>query len=145
MKTYLTTYLTTILKALLIFFAPVKGIVILVVIAILLDTCFGLWKSKKTGIEILSKKLRHGLVPKLISYCVAVCLVYATDYFMLNDLTHMVVSIDFLSTKLIGLILLSIEVKSIDESFLAVKGYSFLSKIIGLIHKAKDIKKELAE
>ena len=64
---------------------------------------------------------------------------------MLNDLTHMVVSIDYLSTKLIGLILISIEVKSMDESFFAVKGYSFLAKIVSLIHKAKDIKKELAE
>lgn len=141
----LSTYLTTILKALFIFFAPVKGIVILVIVAILLDTSFGLWKSKKTGVEILSKKLRHGFVPKLISYIAAVCLTYAADFFILNDLTQMVVSVDYLSTKLIGLILLSIEVKSMDESFLAVKGYSFLAKITGLIHKAKDIKKQLAE
>lgn len=141
----LITYFSTILKALILFFAPVKGIVILVTLAIILDTCFGLWKSHRTGVEIKSKKLRHGFVPKLISYCAAVCLTYAVDVFMLNDLTHMVVSVDFIATKLIGLILISIEVKSIDESFLAVKGYSFLAKIIGLIHKAKDIKKELAE
>ena len=139
------TYLTTILKTLLIFFAPVKGIVILVIVAILLDTCFGLWKAKKTGVEILSKRLRHGFVPKLISYIACVCLTYAADFFILNDLTQMVVSVDYLSTKLIGLILLSIEVKSMDESFLAVKGYSFLNKIIGLIHKAKNVKKQLQE
>ena len=141
----LTTYLTTILKALLIFFAPVKGIVILVILAILIDTGFGLWKAKVTGTEILSKRFRHGFVPKLISYIAAVCLTYAADFFILNDLTQMVVSVDYLSTKLIGLILLSIEVKSMDESFLAVKGYSFIAKITGLIHKAKNIKKELAE
>ena len=32
-----------------------------------------------------------------------------------------------------------------DESFLKVKGYSFLKKFTGLIMKAKDIKKQIEE
>jgi hypothetical protein len=53
------------------------------------------------------------------------------------------VSVEFLFTKLIALVLISIEVKSMDESFQKVKGYSFLNKAIDLIIKAKNIKKEL--
>jgi hypothetical protein len=64
---------------------------------------------------------------------------------MINVITHSVISIDFLFTKVIGLVLLSIEVKSIDENFTAVKGYSFLKKIIDLVMKAKNIKKNLNE
>jgi hypothetical protein len=70
-------------------------------------------------------------------------LVYASDFFIVNELTKMAVSVDFLFTKLIALVLISIEVKSIDESFQKVKGYSFLNKAIDLIIKAKNIKKEL--
>jgi hypothetical protein len=89
--------------------------------------------------------MRFGFVPKLLAYCGAVCLIYASDYWIINDLTQMVVSVKFLSTKLLSLVLISIEVKSMDESFKEVKGWSFLDRIIGLITKAKNIKKELSE
>ena len=55
----------------------------------------------------------------------------------------MIISVEFLSTKLIALVLISIEVKSMDESFEKVKGYSYLEKITGMLKKAKDIKKEI--
>jgi hypothetical protein len=57
----------------------------------------------------------------------------------------LVLSIEFLSTKLIALALISIEVKSMDESFVKVKGWSFLEKITSYIMKAKDIKKQINE
>jgi hypothetical protein len=57
----------------------------------------------------------------------------------------MVVSVKFLSTKLLSLVLISIEVKSMDESFKEVKGWSFLDRMIKLIMKAKDVKKGLTE
>jgi hypothetical protein len=57
----------------------------------------------------------------------------------------MIISVEFLSTKLIALTLISIEVKSMDESFEKVKGYSYLEKIARMLRKAKDIKKEIEE
>jgi len=51
--------------------------------------------------------------------------------------------VDFISTKVIALVLLSIEVKSMDESWIKVKGYSFIDKIKAIIVKLKDVKKEL--
>ncbi len=56
-----------------------------------------------------------------------------------------VISVDYLATKVIALMLISIEVKSMDESFEKVKGYSFIGKIVKLIIQAKDVKKKLAE
>jgi hypothetical protein len=56
-----------------------------------------------------------------------------------------VVAVDFLSTNILPLFIISIEVNSMDESFKAVKGYSFLEKIIGMVRKVKDVKKEIQE
>lgn len=133
----------TIFKLLIAFFAPIGGIVLLVGLSTILDTFFGLWRAYKKGEKITSRKARFGLVPKIVSYCGAVCLIYASDYYMINDLTKMVVSAEFLSTKLLALVLIAIEVKSIDESFEDVKGWSFIDRITDLIVKAKNIKKEL--
>lgn len=137
------TYLTYIMQALIVFFSPIKGIIILVALSTILDTCFGIWKAKKMGEKIDSKTFRHGFVPKVLSYVGATMLVYASDFFIINELTKTVVSVDFLFTKIISLVLMSIEVKSMDESFEKVKGYSFLNRIIEGIIKAKNIKKEL--
>ena len=135
-------YLTNIAAALFVFFAPIKGIVLIVALATIMDTCFGVWKSYKLGEEITSKLFRHGLVPKLLSYIAVVMLSFASDVFIINSLTMSVVSVEFISTKLIALVLLSIEVKSMDESFVKVKGYSFIDKIKLIINKIKDLKKQ---
>ncbi len=143
MKNYLTTHIMIIFKVLLVFFAPIKGIIILVALSTIIDTGFGFWKAKKLGQDITSKKWRFGFVPKILSYIAAVMLTYASDFFIINELTKMIISVEFLSTKLIALVLISIEVKSMDESFVKVKGWSFLEKITGMLRKAKDIKKEI--
>jgi hypothetical protein len=141
----IATNITTLLKVLLVFFAPIKGIIILVALSTIIDTCFGIWKAKKLKESVTSKIFRHGFVPKLMSYVGAIMLVYASDVFIINYLAKEVVSVDFLATKVIALMLISIEVKSMDESFQKVKGYSFINKIVKLIIKAKDVKKKLAE
>jgi hypothetical protein len=143
MKSFIVTNYTYFIQAIIIFFAPIKGIIILVALSTVLDTCFGVWKAKQLRQGVTSKNFRHGLVPKITSYVGATMLVYASDYFIINELTKMMVSVEFLFTKLIALVLISIEVKSMDESFEKVKGYSFLNKAIDLIIKAKNIKKEL--
>jgi hypothetical protein len=130
-----------ILHLLIAFFAPISGIILLVGLSTILDTCFGLWRAYKKGHKITSRKARFGLVPKILSYCGAVCLIYASDYYMINDLTKMAVSVEFLSTKLLALVLIAIEVKSMDESFQDVKGWSFIERITDLVVKAKNIKK----
>jgi len=143
MKSFVATYYTYFLQAIIIFFAPIKGIIILVALSTILDTCFGIWKAGKLKEGINSKTFRHGFVPKVLSYVGATMLVYASDYFIVNELTKMAVSVEFLFTKLIALVLMSIEVKSMDESFQKVKGYSFLNRIIEMVIKVKNIKKEI--
>jgi hypothetical protein len=138
-------YIYTLINVLIVFFSPVAGIVLMVAMATLIDTGFGIWRSIKIGQGFSSRKMRFGFVPKLLAYCGAVCLIYASDYYIINDLTTMVVSVKFLSTKLLSLVLISIEVKSMDESFKEVKGWSFLDRMIKLIMKAKDVKKGLSE
>lgn len=143
MKAFLSTYYFYFIQALIFFFAPIKGIIILVALSTILDSCFGIWKAKRLKEQITSKLFRHGFVPKVLSYVGATMLVYASDYFIINELTKMAVSVEFFFTKLIAVGLMSIEVKSMDESFQKVKGYSFLNPIIEMIVKAKNIKKEL--
>lgn len=143
MKTTLTAIVTGIPKALLLFFAPIKFIIILVAISTVIDTLFGFWKAYNKKDQITSKKWRFGFVPKVITYVICVMLVYCSDFFIINEIVKLSISIDFLFTKLIALILISIEVKSMDESFKSVKGWSFLDRFTSMIIRAKNIRKNI--
>ena len=143
MRDLVLYYATIFLKTLFVFFSPINGIIILVALSTILDTIFGLWRAKKLKEKITSKKARFGLVPKLVSYVGAIMLVYASDFFIINELTLMVVDINFISSKIIALSLIGIEITSIDESYKKVTGVSFLKKITDIIVKGKDIKKNL--
>ena len=138
-------YLSSMFAALILFFSPINGIMLLVAISTIIDSGFGIWRACNEGKTITSKTFRNGFVPKLLSYIAVVMLVYCSDVFIINALTKLVISVDFVSTKIIALVLLSIEVKSMDESFTAVKKYSFLQKARVAIDKFKNIKKELKD
>ena len=136
-------YLSSILYSILLFFAPIKGIIIMVALSTILDTAFGIWKAKNLGEKLSSKAFRSGLVPKLLSYIAVVMMVYGSDVFIINSLVSNLVDVEFMATKVIALTLIINEAKSIDESWEAVKGYSMIAKLIEVINNLKDIKKQL--
>lgn len=136
-------FIEAFIGVLIIFFSPVAGMILIVAISTIVDTGFGVWRAHNKKEKVCSKTFRFGFVPKLFSYVGAVMLVYLSDFFIVNDLAQLLVSVDFLSTKLIALTLISIEVRSMDESFKDVKGWSFIGKITGVLFKIKDIKKQI--
>ena len=136
-------YLSSVLTALFLFFAPVKGIILIVAISTIIDTFFGVWKAVKLGDDVTSKIFRKGLLSKLLTYVAATMLIFASDVFIINELTRSLVSVDFISTKILSLVLVAIEVKSMDESFIEVNGYSFIDRAKSIIVKIKNIKGQL--
>jgi len=136
-------WLSSIFYSLLLFFAPIKGIIVIVALSTMIDTGFGVWKAKKLGEKLSSKAFRSGLVPKLLSYVGTVMMVYGSDVFIINSLVSNIVDVNFMATKVIALTLIINEAKSIDESFEAVKGYSLIAKLLEIINNLKDVKKQL--
>ena len=136
-------YFSSILYSILLFFAPIKGIILVVALSTIIDTGFGIWKAKNLGEKLSSKAFRSGLVPKLLSYVGSVMMIYGSDVFIINSLVSNVVDVDFMATKVIALTLIINEAKSIDESFEAVKGYSMIAKMLEIINNLKKVKKQL--
>jgi hypothetical protein len=60
-----------------------------------------------------------------------------------NEFTKLFVNIQFVSTKLLAMVLIVIEFRSMDESFKLVKGYSFIDKLMSNIKKIKQVKAEV--
>ena len=135
--------LSTILSSLYLFFAPVGGLLIVVGLSTILDTAFGIAKAKKENKPVTSRRFRMGFVPKTVGYLGVVILVFLLDQLIINELVKSILDFEFLATKLVSLVLIMNEVKSMDESWVVIKGYSFIDKFKASVVQIKDIKKQL--
>ena len=124
------------------FFLPISGILFLIGFAILLDTLTGIWKSKKLGLPITSRKL-SAIVSKLFLYEVAVIGFYLIDYYILNAIILTFFSVPLMLTKILSLVLCSIECISINENIKAVNGLDIWSSFKQLLQRSKEIKNDI--
>jgi len=124
------------------FFLPISGILFLIGFAIVIDTITGIWKSKKLNIPITSRKL-SAIISKLMLYEIAVILFYLIDRFILNDIILVFFSIPLMLTKILALVLVSIETLSISENIKAVKGIDLWQAMKLLFARARDIKQDI--
>lgn len=124
------------------FFLPITGILFLIGFAIVIDTITGIWKSKKLGVPITSRKL-SAIISKLMLYEIAVILFYLIDRFILNDIILTFFSVPLMLTKILALVLVSIETISISENYKAVKGIDLWQAMKLLFARARDIKQDI--
>jgi Bacteriophage holin family len=124
------------------FLAPIQGIMITVAICILADTVMGIWKANKLNEKVTSRKLSQ-IISKMFLYQATVVLIFAIDKFILDGIIQQFFTVPLLSTKLVALTLISIELFSIDENFKAVKKKGFWDYFKDLTSRAKEVKDEI--
>ena len=135
-------YIIQLLAVVSAFFLPITGILFLIAFAILVDTITGIWKAKKLKIPITSRGL-SAIISKLFLYEVAVILTYLIDRFILNDILLQFFSVPLMVTKILSLVLCSIEVISINENIKAVKGIDLWASLKKLLQRSKEIKNDI--
>jgi hypothetical protein len=111
-------------------------------VLICIDTFTGIWKAKKLGDKITSRKL-SSIISKLGLYELTVIMFFLIDKFILNDILLTFFSVPFMLTKVVALVLASIEVMSINENYKIVKGIDLWQSMKLLFARAKDIKEDL--
>jgi hypothetical protein len=81
----------------------------------------------------------------MLLYEITVILFYLIDYFILNDIVLTFFSVPLMLTKMLSLVLVSIEVVSINENYKAVKGLDLWISAKNLITRAKELKNDADE
>jgi hypothetical protein len=111
-------------------------------VLICIDTITGIWKAKKLGEKITSRKL-SSIISKLALYEVTVIMFFLIDQFILNDIILTFFSVPFMLTKIVALVLASIEVMSINESYKQVYHLDLWQSAKLLFARAKEVKDNL--
>lgn len=130
------------------FFSPIAFVFWIIGIAIMLDTFFGRWAAKKVAqregkdvrLEVTSKKTRNGMVSKIITYNIAIGTLFAIDFNLLNQTVMYFIPkfpIEFLITKVVGVVFVMIEFDSIDEKYYIVTGKRLKQSIKSKINDGK--------
>jgi hypothetical protein len=134
--------LLTLISICFAFFLPISGILIMIGVLISIDTITGIWKAKKLGEKITSRKL-SSIISKLALYEITVIMFFLIDKFILNEIILTFFSVPFMLTKVVALVLSSIEVMSINENYKIVKGIDLWQSMKLLFARAKEVKEDL--
>ena len=134
--------LLTLISICFAFFLPISGILIMIGVLISIDTITGIWKANKLGEKISSRKL-SAIISKLALYEITVIMFFLIDQFILNEIILTFFSVPFMLTKIVALVLSSIEVMSINENYKIVKGIDLWQSMKLLFARAKEVKEDL--
>lgn len=132
-------YFSQILAVLISFVSPIFGVLIAVFAFIILDTIVGVWKAKKIKQKVTSKRL-SSIINKLLVYQLTVITFFVLDCFIINLVMLEFFTVEFALTKVIAVILISIEFFSINESYEEATGKGLVARFKDLVSKVKDSK-----
>jgi hypothetical protein len=137
--------LTLLATSFLAVISPVKPMVYVAILAIMLDTGFGIWRSvKKNGWKsIRSRRLSH-VISKSLLYSGAILFSFLIEKYIASDLIAKFISIDLVMTKMVAFFCVAVEVKSINESYESVTGKNILKSLREFITRAKEEADKLA-
>ena len=135
MKTKLALMITSMLAVI----APVFPMIYIAILAILIDTGFGIWRSVVKGgwKSIRSRRLSH-VISKSLLYSGAILFTFLIEKYIAADLVSNFIAIDLVMTKIIAFFCVVVEVKSINESYESVTGKNMLKALREFITRAKE-------
>jgi hypothetical protein len=124
--------------------APIKPLVLLAVTSIILDTCFGIWRSWKKGNKIRSRRLSH-TISKSLLYSGAIVFVFLLEKFVISDILGHFIAIDLILTKMFTFFCVVTELKSINESYESVTGKDVWKAFVNFAKRSKEQIEDLKE
>lgn len=135
----MTSMIRTAIWTCMAFFAPVSLIILAIGLAIFADTIVAL---SLTNRKFTSKRLRNGILSKMLAYEASILLLFLVDYAMINDAVLTIFSVPYVVTKIAGLFLIGIEISSIDEKIRDKYGddKGIINRFKGFVKSIKKIK-----
>jgi hypothetical protein len=135
MKAKLSLMLASIIAVI----SPVFPMIYVAILAIMIDTGFGVWRSVKKGgwKSIRSRRLSH-VVSKSLLYSGAILFTFLIEKYIAADLVSHFIAIDLIMTKVVAFFCVVVEVKSINESYESVTGKNILRSLREFVTRAKE-------
>lgn len=133
--------LLLILASIATFLIPIQGLLLLMILFIFLDTCFGIYSTvKRKGWKSFKSTKLFNLVVKSFFYLASIILAFLVDTYVFQSKLF---GVDCLASKSMALVWIYVEIKSIDETSVGLGNKSIWVILKEMIAKAAEFKKDL--
>lgn len=143
LKSFLKVHLEVILLSIMTFLAPIKGLVLIAGFLVIIDTIFGIYNNCFIKKQPFTSRRFSTFITKTLIYQGAIILSFMIDFYLLNELTKLFISVDFISTKLIALSVFFTEIKSIEETFKSITGIDLWKNLKQILYRTKELKDDI--
>ena len=119
--------------------APVQPLVLVAILAIFIDTIFGVWRSvKKNGWTSFKSRRLSDTLGKAALYSGGIVFTFLIEKFIAGDIIAHFISVELIMTKFVAFFCVVVEVKSINESYESVTGKNILAAMRKFVTRSKE-------
>ena len=119
--------------------APVQPMVLVAIIAIFIDTIFGVWRSvKKNGWTAFKSRRLSDTLGKAALYSGGIVFTFLIERFIAGDIIAHFIAVELIMTKFVAFFCVIVEVKSINESYESVTGKNILAAMRKFVTRSKE-------
>ena len=119
--------------------APVQPLVLVAILAIFIDTIFGVWRSvKKNGWTSFKSRRLSDTLGKAALYSGGIVFTFLIEKFIAGDIIAHFISVELIMTKFVAFFCVIVEVKSINESYESVTGKNILAAMRKFVTRSKE-------
>lgn len=119
--------------------APVQPLVLVAILAIFIDTIFGVWRSvKKNGWSSFKSRRLSDTLGKAALYSGGIVFTFLIEKFIAGDIVAHFISVELIMTKFVAFFCVVVEVKSINESYESVTGKNILAAMRKFVTRSKE-------
>lgn len=136
MKSWILNHLNAIFVSIVAIITPVQPLMLTVGFLIVVDFIFAIYRAYKTGEAITSRKMGN-TIPKIILYNISILSLYLVNKYVINS----GLPLEKIAAGLISIV----EIKSCDESFKIIYGWSLWDKVKKIISRGKSTTKDLLD
>jgi hypothetical protein len=139
-------YLNYLFTSIILFYAPISGLLVGVGVAIILDTLTGIFKSiKLNGFSSIKSRILSNIISKMALYELCIILLFAIDYYVINEFIIKSFGINFMFTKICAIMLIFVELVSIKENIEETYDVDIWQLLKKTFNRAKQIKEDINE
>jgi hypothetical protein len=118
--------------------APVQPLVLVAILAIFIDTIFGVWRSvKKNGWTSFKSRRLSDTLGKAALYSGGIVFTFLIEKFIAGDIIANFIAVELIMTKFVAFFCVIVEVKSINESYESVTGKNILAAMRKFVTRSK--------
>jgi hypothetical protein len=142
----MNSFLGKVLAGLILFFAPIQGLILSVGIAVVVDTFTGIYKTiKLKGWRSVRSRQLSNIISKMVLYETCVIALFPIDKFLLNELLFQLVSINYFATKIACVAIILVEITSIKENIEEALKIDIWKTMKNFIRRAKEVSNDYDE